>query len=180
MTLASSAANLSQKQQARQNAIRTKIENNPTLYEALSPKFAPSFNSDSILPILAQLYITEYMSRHPKELDVDHGGGTIKVPTTENVWVDKDVILYYAKKFIDDPTFDGIRLYNAQYPMNAPEIDSGLDSTTRGRHTIILTATKSDGNNGHNDWYGAQSGVYIYDYNSLCPDKCAGAKLGGH
>ncbi len=112
------------------------------------------------------------------------------VKRTESIWIDKTAILDFAKTLLSNDSIDGIRVYMAQYPDNASSIDAGIDVSNNGRKTIIFTATRlmPDGSK-HVDiclpkphtmalGFGPTDGLYVYDYNSLCPDDCSGATLG--
>lgn len=138
---------------------------------------------------LAKAYIA-YFKNSAKPLSREIGGGqTEVVETTENVWIDKEAILSFAKEILDNPEIDGIRLYNARYLDFASSLDPQMNNRFNGRQTVVFVATKKM-NNGkydyHQDYYDMPSNpataLYIYDYNSLCPpaDTCTGSKLGGY
>lgn len=108
------------------------------------------------------------------------------IPVTENVWVDREAILTFANTIVEGGNdIDGIRIYYAKYPSKVLcSIDPNLDpEEVHDRQHLIMVATKKVGDE-HHDYFEAKGssskGLYIYDYNSLCPSICKGARLGAH
>ncbi len=174
-------------QKARWENVKKMMKNDSAgLYKALfgfeENAIAADLTTDKIAQMAAQYFIGEYM-RHTAENMMRNGpAGQVNIKRTNSVWIKKDAILSFANTLINDKSIDGIRLYFAQYPLNGSELDSKLNKSVNGMKTIIFTATTptADGNN-HVDYFPSQAdgrGLYIYDYNSLCPDKCIGAVLG--
>jgi hypothetical protein len=142
--------------------------------------------------LIAQAYINQFKGNNPPtELSNIMGQSGLTVKRTESVWIERKAILNFANTFIKDDSIDGIRLYFAQYLDNASSVDAGIDPGNNGRKTIVFTATRlmPDGRH-HVDYYKPKpksqakddttdDGMYVYDYNSLCPDSCSGATLGG-
>lgn len=95
---------------------------------------------------------------------------------TKSLWIDKNAILALANSLIVSDTLNGIRVYFAQYDDNASVNDPLLDKKYNGMQTIIFMATRtSDNANVFHRSGKYADGLYIYDYNSLCPDICINA-----
>jgi hypothetical protein len=151
-------------------------------YNKWNNKYVP-FLTGEMDQIFAQYYITEFKANMPETERKTIGGREVDVKRTESVWVERAAILAFAQQLATNADIDGIRLYFAQYPTNAHELDPKLLAEVDGRRTILFTLTKPDGAN-HKDFFyrpgTGTAGIYIYDYNGLCPDICIGATLGGY
>jgi hypothetical protein len=136
---------------------------------------------------IEEAYASWYISNYRTQTVPDLEGGN-PVPVTEAVWVDRDAILDLAQTLINDPDHvDGIRIYFAKYPSERQIIlDPALDPKEFSRKALVFVPTKDSlvgAEHYHRDYFKLGhpgDGIYIYDYNSLCPTKCTGAILGDH
>lgn len=95
------------------------------------------------------------------------------VNNTKSVWVDKNAILAFANSLIKNDSLNGIRFYFAVYDDNASMHDPKLPAYSEGMRTLIFTATKIPDTSNYFHTTGKYSdGLYIFDYNSLCPNVC--------
>ena len=104
------------------------------------------------------------------------GSSVIKTDTflnTKSLWIEKSAILAFANSLIRADSLNGIRVYFAQYDDDASIHDPTLPKKFNGMRTIIFMATKTrDTSNCFHPNKKYTDGLYIYDYNSLCPDVC--------
>ena len=184
---------MKEREDTRWKAVAEKLSKDTNLANQLLT-FAPgkNFVFDSTQPVevlVAKAYIDLYRNDTPPKPS-SGPTSTLSVKRTESVWIDKRAILAFARTILTNDSIDGIRVYFAKYPANAPEVDAGLDASCNNRTTIIFTATglMPDGRK-HVDKFlpkprgatkGPMDGLYVYDYNSLCPDSCSGGTLGGN
>ena len=166
------------------------LQNNPSLLKSF---FKQQTDKDNFLKTkslnmytgpmdiaLAHKYSIEYQTFYNKtESRVIPIEGRKEIPRTKSLWVDKRVIYSFIETFLNDSNLDGIRIYEAKYNIDAADRDAGVDRSSIGKNTVFFVATSKDGNN-HKDTYFSfpgsptSTGLYIYDYNSLCPDICLG------
>lgn len=128
---------------------------------------------------LARLYVSHYKEQHRVT-----PGNVASESRTEAVWVDREAIEAFMYTLMNDKTLTGIRFYYSQYTPKVSTEDPRVSAEYNGRQMLIFVATK-DSAGGHYDYFrstdGKRSdGLYIYDYNSLCPNDCKGATIGLH
>jgi len=189
--LETASANFEKSQKERWDGVKNYLEKNPGVTDSLfgNKNFA-GYNQKDFLTgpmdsAFAHWYIRNYKESQKPTIDVNGK----EVPVTESIWIDRNAILEFAKTILDgQDDIDGIRVYFAKYP---PEFECSIDPNLRttaalvhDRNTVVMVATKNGGTDIHSDYFepmGTSSrGLYIYDYNSLCPTVCQRATLGDH
>jgi hypothetical protein len=176
-------------QQAKSKLIKERLEKDSSLLSKFlsfkydSMKLTESgkhmIDTKDIHEILARLYISHYKSTTPSTVQV----GERNINRTESVWIDKEAIWTFAYTLLYNSDLDGIRVYFTEYPMNSSQYDPDVLADDVGRKSILFTATQKVQNGQeiiHRDYFNSSGSLLIYNYNSLCPDKCAGASLGDY
>jgi ribosomal protein S27AE len=176
------ADNLKKREDVRWKKVIDAINANPGKYDSLAAQLGLKFDSqkkiltDSIKPAFASWYISNYRKSIPITTTAD----SIALDSTESVWVDREVIAAFAKSIADGTNdIDGMRIYFAKYPSKIQiSIDPKIDPENADRNTLIFVATKNKAD--YYDEGSIENGLFIYDYNSLCPRRCEGNILGEH
>lgn len=131
---------------------------------------------------LAHRYSIEYQTFYATPESRPTPAGLKSVPATKSLWIDKKAIYTFVQTFLSNSDLDGIRVYFAKYNIDASERDALVNPENNGRNTVFFVVTQKDPTDPtkHTDFYKPSptnrrtDGLYIYDYNSLCPKDCSG------